>query len=107
MVRNRRKYIKEEDLAAEVERFYNIGKIKKCMKLHLGYDDCNYLLETANRKFICKVFANEKDSRYGNRYVKIVNDSQLMGVRHPVIINSKEGQLANIKGRPSLVNLGL
>src|SRR3989344_6009511 len=85
-----------DDLAPVIERtcrVYGIGKIESFNLIETGYEDCNVLIKTSNRKFLAKMFAKYRKEEDIERFVAIVLAALDAGVNHPKILKTNTGYI--------------
>ena len=65
---------------------YNLGKFKSSKVILMGYEDFNFILETAKGKYFVKVFAKFRSIGNCNRYVGIIGKAIDAGVSTPELL---------------------
>lgn len=81
------------DLLAKVCTDYNVGKYVSHQIVSTGYEDCNIILVSENKKVFAKIFGSFRDEENCNRYVDLMVKIIGAGVNHPRLFQSPNGYL--------------
>jgi Ser/Thr protein kinase RdoA (MazF antagonist) len=79
------------ELLAKVCADYNIGKYVSHQIISTGYEDCNIILVSENKKVFVKIFGSFRDEKDCDRYVDLMAKVIDAGVNHPKLFQSSNG----------------
>ena len=93
------KDIKEplNELFASIAADYQLGDVVDYQKIEIGYEDNNFVLETASGKYMVKVFGNYRDHQECLRYLTILEAALAAGVSTPKLYFNEEQVLYQYK----------
>ncbi len=80
-------------LLQEVCATYDIGTYQSHQSIPIGYEDFNLILTTDRGAYMVKAFAEWRDKKNCDRYIKIMTAVIDAGVSHPKLYNSSSGHL--------------
>lgn len=80
-----------------VAKEYGFSEIIGFEKVEMGYEDDNYILETASDKYFCKIFGAYRDQDECKRYIRIVDEALEAGVATPKMFRNEKGFLYSNK----------
>ena len=93
---------KLQDIAAIVVERYSFGKPLSCKLVLAGYEDFNFVLETAKGKYFVKVFASFRTEQECLRYVEVMVRAGQEGISTPKLLQAGGQYLCSsvVKGTP-------
>src|SRR3989338_4118698 len=72
-------------------RAYGFGVPTTFSIVEVGYEDCNVAIQTAEGKFLAKMFNKKRTSEDVERYVSILEKAVERGVNHPELLRTEAG----------------
>lgn len=72
---------------------YEVGEPKDFSVFDVGYEDCNVLVVTPDRKYVAKIFSKGRSPEDITRYSTIMEHAVEAGVNHPPLIKSGDGNI--------------
>lgn len=81
-----------KELSIRICKDYNLGEFKANKIITTGYEDFNYILETARGSFFVKVFAIFRGEEDCKRYVEIMEETINRGVSTPRLLKNEAGE---------------
>ena len=74
---------KLQELVEKICQLYDIGEYSYFKQRENGYDDLNIQIVTGQKKYLAKVFSEEKSDAQCTSYIKAIKNSIDFGVNHP------------------------
>ncbi|OGZ35247.1 MAG: hypothetical protein A3A94_01375 [Candidatus Portnoybacteria bacterium RIFCSPLOWO2_01_FULL_43_11] len=84
------------DLGVVVDRVagaYEIGSPTNFSVIGVGYEDCNVVIQTADGKYVAKIFSKDRNQEAIARYSTIMEKAVEAGVNHPPLIKTSNGEV--------------
>jgi Ser/Thr protein kinase RdoA (MazF antagonist) len=94
------------DLAPVVDdvcQAYGLGSPQGFSVIGVGYEDCNVIIDTAQGRFMAKMFAKTRKAGEIGRYAKVIEKVVEAGVNHPALVAAPGGGAVYRTGNISLV----
>jgi len=82
-----------EDISLQICKDYKLGKLKSNELVMMGYEDFNFIIETAQKKYFVKVFSNFRTLDDCIRYVNVITSALGAGIATPPMLKSEQGYL--------------
>lgn len=87
---------KLDDISLVVCRDFELGNFVSNRLINIGYEDFNYILETAQNKYFVKIFSNFRTDENCKRYMDVISKVGESGIASPELFHSKQGHLHSI-----------
>lgn len=82
-----------QPVVARLCEAYRVGDPKDFSVFDVGYEDCNVLVVTPERKYVAKIFSKGRSPDDITRYSTIMELAVEAGVNHPPLIKSGDGNI--------------
>src|SRR3989344_3689037 len=98
------------DLGVVVDRVagaYEIGSPTNFSVIGVGYEDCNVVIQTADGKYVAKIFSKDRNQEAIARYSTIMEKAVGAGVNHPPLIKTSNGEVVYVDSEASKLSMVL
>lgn len=92
-----------EPLIGRIAEVYGAGTPTSHNVIEVGYEDCNVIIETAQARYLAKMFAKNREPEEITRYTDIMRRVVEAGVSHPELITTTSGEITHTESGVSLV----
>lgn len=92
-----------QPLVGQICDAYGLGKFSKFTIIEVGYEDCNVVIETEQKKFLAKMFSKSRTPDDIKRYTKIMQKVVDEGVNHPELMSTTNSERVYTQSGVSLV----
>lgn len=84
------------DISQVIKRLsnvYDIGNVVDFSIIEIGFEDCNIIITTKEKKYVVKIFSKERTKEDILRYSKIMEEAFKSGANHPELLKTIKGDL--------------
>jgi Ser/Thr protein kinase RdoA (MazF antagonist) len=86
---------------------YQIGQPTNFSVIETGYEDCNVIIETPERKFVAKIFSKGRSPEDIARYTTIMEKAVEAGVSHPPLMKTGDSDFVHTDNQANGISLVL
>ena len=86
---------------------YKIGKRRRFSVIEVGYEDCNVIIETADGKYLAKIFSKSRSKKDITRYTTMMEKALEAGVNHPPLMRTIDDRMVYVDNKANGISLVL
>jgi Ser/Thr protein kinase RdoA (MazF antagonist) len=96
-----------ETVLSDIVNAFQLSPITSYSVIPIGYEDCNIRIDTADKKYLAKIFSTKRTpeiiARYSNLMTKVINAN----IRHPTLHKTRDNNLVFTDKQANSISLVL